>query len=359
MILDLIRYLTMLFIVSFVFNMSVKFKDKSKIKYNLLFYFSLMIVTLFIGLRYNVGTDFESYTKIYYKIINLNLTSYFDYNIEIGHYIICKIANILFDNSYGMMIIYAFFTNFFVMKAIEKLTNKKYWLSYLIYGLTFLPFACNGIRQGLSMAIILYAFTFFNENKYIKFYLFILIAFLFHKSSIIIVPYSLIGMVFKNKDREYRYYILITLLIMALLFSESIFNFSIFNEYISYLNYKSTAGILKAFYKFPPVIFALYSLIYKSNDEQKINEHFLAVFVIIGYLLMLIGFKLNYVDRVSLYFEQFVIFLIPNIIYKSKYKFNKFAILIFSLIYYLILFYINIYIHGYYDFFPYNFISFK
>ena len=69
-------------------------------------------------------------------------------------------------------------------------------------------------------------------------------------------------------------------------------------------------------------------------DEQKINEHFLAVFVIIGYLLMLIGFKLNYVDRVSLYFEQFVIFLIPNIIYKSKYKFNKFAILIFSLIYY-------------------------
>ena len=356
MILDLIKYLSIVMIVSFLFNMSIKYREKSKIKYILLFYLSLLIISLYIGLRYNVGTDFYSYTKLYYKIIYLDLSSYLNLDLEIGHYIICKISNLLFNESYGMMIIYAFFTNFFVMKAIEKLTKKNFWLSYLIYSLTFLPFACNGIRQGLSMSIILYAFSFFNDKKYLKFYLLVFLALLFHKTSIIIVPYSLIGIVFKKKGKDYKYYILITILILILLFSERIFNFTIFSEYTSYLNYKSTAGILKALYKFPPVIFAFYSMIYKSNDSQKINRHFLAIFVLIGYFLMLIGFKLNYVDRVSLYFEQFIIFLIPNIIYDSNFKLNKFVILMLSLIDYLGLFYVNIYINGYYDFFPYNFI---
>ena len=214
-------------IVSFLFSLSIKYKEKCKIKYILLFSLSLLIISLYIGLRYDVGTDFISYTNLYYKIIYLDLFSYLNLDLEIGHYIICKISNLLFNGSYGMMILYAFFTNFFVMKAIEQITKRNFWLSYLIYLLTFLPFACNGIRQGLSMSIILYSFSFFNDKKYLKFYLLVFFALLFHKTSIIIVPYSLIGILFKKKGKDYKYYILITILILILLFSGRFSTYSV------------------------------------------------------------------------------------------------------------------------------------
>lgn len=158
-----------------------------------------IVMTLFVGLRKDVGTDYEEYTRIF--------VFQEDY-LEAGFsYILLAL------NRYGLSVSYFFLTiaaisYFFMYKAVENTQIFKKTSVMIMLPLLSMSFLCNGIRQGLAICVFLYAFHFVQERKPLKYFLCIAFAFLFHKSIIITLPLYFLQERYLTKKLYYVIYVL-------------------------------------------------------------------------------------------------------------------------------------------------------
>lgn len=350
MIEDLILYFFVAILTATTFHYSCKYKKNKNKNFTVLYLIPLAIITLYNGLRYNVGTDFKSYVNLYDSIVARNLLQILNSNIELGHYVICQMSELLFGTAQGMIILYSFFTNYFLIKAIEKINSKYYGISYLVFILHTIPFTLNGMRQGLALAILFFALNYSLEKKTTKFVIFCLIASLFHTSALVFLPF---GLIYSVMDKEYKnkYNILLAVILIALILSGTLLQVSFLSKYSGYLLGESTAGYLKILTRVPVHLSLI--LIYRKNDGK---FRFIYTLIFIGFLFMLTGYKANYLDRLAIYFENLVLFTVPYLIDYFKERKNKLMISVVVMCFYFTLFIVNYYINGYHDIFPYNFI---
>lgn len=138
-----------------------------------------IVMTLFVGLRKDVGTDYEEYSRLF--------VFQEDY-LEAGFsYILLAL------NRYGLSVSYFFFTiaaisYLFMFMAVEKTPIFRKTSVLITLPLLSMSFLCNGIRQGVAICVFLYAYHFILERKPVQYLLCIAFAFLFHKSIIITLP---------------------------------------------------------------------------------------------------------------------------------------------------------------------------
>ena len=191
MAIGMIPYIFLFVIVIFL----AKLGQKRKIFRVLLF----IVMSLFVGLRRGVGTDYEEYSNLY---------------VFQGDYLEAGFSYILLLlNQYGFSVTWFFFviaamSYFFMYKAVETTPVFKRFSVLVMLSLLSLSFLCNGIRQGLAICIFLYAFHFIQERKAIPYFVCIMLAFLFHKSILIAIPLYFLSDNYLSK----RLYILIYLI---------------------------------------------------------------------------------------------------------------------------------------------------
>ena len=157
-----------------------------------------VVMTLFVGLRKDVGTDYESYSNLY---------AFQEDYLEAGFSYI-----LLLLNRYGYSETYFFFvmaaiSYFFMYMAVEKTMIFRNFSVLVMLPLLSMSFLCNGIRQGVAICIFLYAFHFIQERKPIPYFLLISFAFLFHKSILLAIPLYFLC----NKSLPKRIYYLVYL----------------------------------------------------------------------------------------------------------------------------------------------------
>ena len=99
-------------------------------------------------------------------------------------------------------------------------------------------------------------------------------------------------------------------------------------KYTNYLTGDSTAGYLKILIRLPILIILLLASLQKDK-----NINFMSTLVFIGFAFMLMGYKANYLDRLSIYFESLIIFIVPHLITNFKTNKNK-LLIVFILMYY-------------------------
>ena len=112
-------------------------------------------MTLFVGLRKGVGTDYEEYSKIF------NFQG--DY-LEIGFTYILLYLNKLNLSETWLFFVIAAISYLFMYLAVEKTFVFRQSLVLAMLPLLSLTFLCNGIRQGLAICVFLYAFHFIQER---------------------------------------------------------------------------------------------------------------------------------------------------------------------------------------------------
>lgn len=162
------------------------------IKYNIdyIFLFVLVIImTLFFGLRYNVGKDYMSYYNNakfgYYNKPQKGTGSMFE-----PAFVFLYAIGDFFDfapNSIFILSGFILFLSLFV--GIYK-SSESFLLSFFIFfgsGLFFFSF--NELRQFVAVCIILNGYRFASEKKIKEWCLICFIAFLFHKSAIFVFPF--------------------------------------------------------------------------------------------------------------------------------------------------------------------------
>lgn len=179
----MIPYLLILFFVIIWIALEKKALDRKS------FWVPLFALSLFAGLRsYRVGTDTRGYVANYTNSLDPNYYRFSD-DVEKGYQLFEYLLLNLTHNYAWLLSITAFFIVFSYLKFIKKYAQN-YLLAVIVY-VTFgvYTFFFNGLRQGIAMAIMMYAMPALLDNKFWRYLLVCLLASTFHISALFMIPF--------------------------------------------------------------------------------------------------------------------------------------------------------------------------
>ncbi|MGO4933589.1 EpsG family protein [Clostridium perfringens] len=312
---------------------------------------SLTLILIIVGLRDNIGMDYQGYVIIYNRVINLNFWQIFNslelISIEPGFSFINLICFKIGIGYKGVFFLVELISLIYIYKGIMYWIEDKenIYLVILIYmALIFFP-SMNGIRQYLAVSMFLYYSKYIVERKVWRFILSIILMSTIHLSSIFLIPFYFIYNI-KFTKKKYIFYIII-LFLLGLTIGSVLFdiigNFnSKYSIYINLEGYNSSSYNLKYFNYFMIfdilIGYILISINKKCNKKEKISNTLFIIFVILK--VSLGGYKLFL--RFNNYFLIFSIFPLERILKYSNER-NKTFIKISIFFYYIILYSYTIY----------------
>lgn len=355
----LILYGITFFITSLTLSLCQKYKKNKLIK-NILFFISILIPTIILGMRYYVGTDYENYLLMYERYKELPFNEALNSSSEILNIIICKAIYTIYDNRYLFIIVYAALTITIAFKAILRFDSKNTFLMTFMYLCLFFPYAINIMRQALAVSIILYAYSFLKTNTK-KTYILCIIASCVHISALIVLP----GLIIYNKIKEDKLRNIILIIfyvafVIIIYFGLIIFpsNFVLFEKFLGYIDSPNNSidiGLGVLVLNLPVLIISIF--FYKNTNKLDSDYSFYIILYVISIILAYLGYLNIYLNRFSLYFSIIQILLIPKALeIFTNTLFRKFLVFIFIIIV-GIQFISTYYIGGSSEIFPYNHIS--
>lgn len=364
-------------IMILILSIVVEKLEKKKINKKIIIILKTLIVlipSIIAGIRYGIGTDYNNvYDPIYEgikegSIVNRNR------KIELGFALINFISA-----SFGLglpfvMFISSLITNFFFTMAIYKYKDKIYTpLALTIYYLLYYQASFNAVRQYIAMSLVFFGMSCLrydenatkDEKKYgfIIFYLCNIVAFFFHKTSIIAMIIPILNLFFVKKNNWKLKIIFFTLIIIIVLncgiVAQIMEHIPFLNYYSLYLVPRENATItIWYFVKTVPIILPAVFM-YKFAIEDR---RFKMIFdnTLLGIILLLLGYFGNlFGERIALYFLINQIILVPyyvELLKKHKdlednkitqYLKNNSKKIIVTVIVLYVVFYISYWIHDY------------
>ncbi|MGP6545766.1 EpsG family protein [Ornithobacterium rhinotracheale] len=175
----------------FIFALALIVYFSNPLKNKFIIYFFMVCLMLTTGLRDMIGGyDVYIYAEVYEVLKRENLFLYgaFEKGFLSYYYLLQQISGkreFLFFAS--AVILYSL--NFFVIKKHTENIS----ISLFVYFCKFFIYSFVYLRQGLAMGIIWLSISLIINRKYLFALLFIGLAFTFHKSSLIFLPYILIA----------------------------------------------------------------------------------------------------------------------------------------------------------------------
>lgn len=151
-----------------------------------------VLFTIVLGLRdYGVGTDTLIYPEEYFKQAGmfsfLDIVDYYS-EYDVGYLFLGVLANFIWDDSQSML----FFTEALIITTtligvyrLKQRFDFPYVIYLLLYCLMFLNPSLNYMRQNCSVSFLLLGFSYMLEQKWGKYVIFQVVAFLFHSSSVL------------------------------------------------------------------------------------------------------------------------------------------------------------------------------
>ncbi len=275
----------------------------------------LIILLLFGGLRYDVGTDYHSYCNMFAAL-------YEDWNevlyggTERGYVWLNRIVS-LYTNDPQWII---FITNG-IITCIGVHCLRKYCrfapFGLFIFFTTLYYYSFNLIRQGMAAAFVFWAVCEAGERKWIKSMLLCLLATTFHQTAWLMVP-VIILMGFRY--RPVWYFVFFAAAALCTLLKDSITYFLIATFYPNNLNYAQAYA-----YDFSPVqvilcaiYMALALLYYKPMMEQKKGSIQYINLAILIFGLYTFFYWIPMWSRLNLYFIGLFAVIVPQAVSCEK-----------------------------------------
>lgn len=276
-------------------------------------FFVLAAVTLILtaGLRYYVGTDYGGYYHYAFSVWAEDLAVHLKQLDEPGIYLINRILSEFTSDGAVSIFVLAAFTIGLSLRSIYKNT-----LSLMVAGLLYL-FLCwdgcfNAIRQAFAAAILINGYSYLQNKKFVKYALTVFLAFLFHKSALImIVPYFVL-----HRKINFKNIMVLVLGAVVVLYSYdklfSAIGFLMSKEYdasgSAYIS-SSINGFRVLVYIVPAVIFVFLFIKRQISESDKVDLNLLMVHAV----AMLMASKSTMLGRIGIYTSPFAVIAISNL----------------------------------------------
>lgn len=309
-------------------------------------YLGLKLAFLFLfiigSLRFDYGNDYKSYYKIYIDISKGKMYLPEIKQLEVGYIVLNKIfLNLNFSIMISFLSLLSCLTYLYIIK---KYTFKKnMWLAVLFYLIN--PYIyiiqLSSIRQTIAINLFILSIPWLNRKEFLKYFLIIIFASLFHKSVLILLPLYLF---FNNKKIPIKYFQVFNLLFLIFIFnSKTVLKvLKIIVERIipGYLGYLNKFVPVKIGYGFGIILNICIFLIlpYLINISSKKVRVFIKI-LYIQYFFKLIGIVYLMISRIEMYLGIGTVVGVPYLIYKIKNKNIRYIILGLILMFYLHIFF--------------------
>lgn len=287
-----------------------------KSKYINVVFFILIICEILIGGLRNlsVGTDTAHYIEIFQSITSdncLNLDSYaFVTNRDSLFWIVYGYIYLFFKGYTILFFIHSLIHWLFVYFSIKDIASNCFLAILVFISFRYSDLHLSGMRQGLSLAIVMFSFRYVIKRDLLKFCCLVLLAMLIHKSSLIFLP---VYWIYQLDIKRIPNFLIVMMIGVFFLFKSFLYN-NIFilllqnDAYELYLNTNEEHGIL--YYTLYVVSFLFCYMFY--NKEDCVSRKLLLL-TLIGVLMQTITLENPIFNRVSIYFSLFFVFLIPRI----------------------------------------------
>ena len=212
---------------------------------------SLVILCLISGTRYNIGgSDYFWYKNLYQKVPTNNIFEQLlsfsnSTGIEKGFVFYMSVVKILGFNFYGFTLINSIIFYSLFYKALK---HYNYNINFILVVFLYKMFFYNtfiSIRQPIAIIIFWLALPFLKEKKYIKYFLMCFVAFLFHRSSIVLFFIPFITH-FKISKNSFLLLLIIGLLSFVVVKLDLLNIKSFIGNVLSIIFRNDTAGISRA-----------------------------------------------------------------------------------------------------------------
>lgn len=319
----------LVFVVKFDINKKV---DGANFTYNLL----LVVFIAIAGLRYKVGGDSLAYYDTFREIPFLS--DLFDYDFSETRYdplwiVLSSISKTIIDDFAFFQIIHATIVNVIIFRFIKQNTQYRFTSLFLYFCGAYLYFNMEVMREILAICVFLLGYSTFKEKKWLQFYLYAIVAFLFHSSAMILFLFPL----FRYLKMNLIGISIILGFFYLSLFFESLLKFGLFasrvtEKYDSYSGLElNIFGILYIFifYVLIPILIIYFNS--KLEGEKNVFEELtFAYFFLAAIFLVMSGFGrfLNYITPFAIiYLGDFINKILND---ENLYKY-RFTIVIFML----------------------------
>lgn len=274
----------------------------------------LIFCALFSSLRdLGVGTDTWLYVLDFQNSDNFNdLYSLLGIYNESGYQIIKYLVRGVTSNYSYLFFILSLYICMLYIIVISKLSTSPV-ISFIIFLLLgFYTFHFNALRQGLACAIVIYSSIYILKSDFKKYISCILIGFLFHKSIIILIPMYFLAKV--KLDFKKIIYITCTFLILFLLMGDIVgyISSNIDSRYSTFGSDEGgRKGIVTSIFNLLLFIYLYMSSKFYSEDIYQIGLNYVFIGALISVLTVIFKLDPNGIGRLSVYFMQFSIILLP------------------------------------------------
>lgn len=173
----------------------------------------LVIFVLVAGLRYRIGLDTIRYMSSFQKIPDLFDIGSVDFdseNYDPLYFLLSSLAKTIYDDFYIMQFLQAILVNVVVFRFIRLNTKNIFFGVLLYYIFLYSNFMCEVMRESCAVSMVLLGYEYLKDNKVLKFSIFLVLAYLFHSSAIVLflIPLlKVIGIWDKFKLNKYSLFI--------------------------------------------------------------------------------------------------------------------------------------------------------
>lgn len=323
---------------------SVELKNRNKLS-AIVCGFPLFMIA---AIRQGIGTDYYTYIEM----LELYFSHGFRGKVEPGFFWLNVFIDYFFENPQWLFVVCSAMIVFLIFYYVLESSINPVFSIYLYITLTFYLSSFNTMRQHIACAICLIALVFLNKKSYLKFFVLVGIAVLFHYTAIIFFSVYVLAKI-KIKPRLATVIIIITYVLSPIIgnIANTLMSKSI---YALYANLEGERTISIASYLGIAVQLAILFLGYlyiNFNDEK--NRLYFNI-QLISTCITVLGSFIPLVSRVKWYFALSEIVYIPMVISNINDRYRKRIISMGCVACFAVYYWVVIKVTGSYGVLPYK-----
>lgn len=283
--------------------------------------FLLVLVVLLFGLRNYVGGDTIGYMDMWKNIPFVSELPKFDFlhaKYQPFWYIFSSVCKSITGKFWVFQIVHAAIVNSIIFYTISRYCQYRFTVIFIYAVATMFYFNCEILRESLSLSFGLLGLAYYNDKKWLPYYIFALIALAFHKSATILLFLPLLYK-FTTTTINVRY--LFLFIVVGFVFSTFLLDkivvylFPFFMKSFDKYSKMANATMLGNIRAVLIVCLLAYLLkCYENTRDGKLkNAYVCAKFYLLMHILGL--FLPIFTTRFSNYFEIFYIILLGDFIW--------------------------------------------
>ena len=268
-----------------------------------------LLLTVLVGLRYQVGGDWGSYERQLQATINLTFGQALQRGHDVGYFLLNWAATKLgFSVTSVNMVCATVFASGLTAFAKEQ---PRPWLAITVaipYLVTVVAMGYS--RQAVAIGFAMLAFSGLGANSAVRFAVWITVAAIFHKSAVLLIPIAILA---KTKGRIWTtvWIGVVGVLLYYFLLAESVDGLML--NYVTAEYQSQGAAIRVAMNAFPAIVFLMFRKHFKLEGAQRNLWTYLSLVALGFVILLFVSPSSTAVDRVALYLIPIQIFVLSRL----------------------------------------------